>query len=541
MSVLSDAKMYTRFVWGLRSFLGHPITLDQAKATIERRMAERETNFLRLVEQAIFGHRRSPYLPLMKFAGSQMGDIRSMVRTRGLEPTLNALRDAGVYISFEEFKGRTSIVRGGLTVPIDAHSLDNPHLSRYYRAETSGTTGAGTRVDTDLDHLADQSAYLMLTRMAHGVLDVLAAIWRGVLPDGSGLNNVLRAAHFGKYFDRWWSPVAPNDPSVALKYRVANQSTVAIARMLGKPLPWPEHVRLDDAIVVARWAAETLKSHRACLIQAAVSRALRVCLAATEAGLNLKGATFMIAGEPPTPAKVRGIERTGARYFPTYGLAESGRIGMGCSNPASCNDLHLLKDAFSILQRPRPVPGTDVTVDAFNVTSLLFTTPKVMLNVEIDDYGIIEQRSCGCLLESLGFTEHIRDIRSFRKLTGEGVTLVGSEMIRVLEEVLPARFGGSPLDYQLLEEEDEQGFTRVSLLVDPHIDLADEAAVIDVMVESLRRSSVGADAACAIWSQAGTLRVKRMRPIWTARGKLMPLHLASRSNSRAPGSVHGGQ
>ena len=524
--------MYARFAWGLRAFLAHPITLDQAKATIERRMAERETNFLRLVEQGVFGHRRSPYLPLMKLAGSEMGDIRNMVRTRGLEPTLNELRNAGVYISFEEFKGRTPIVRGGLTVPTDAHGFDNPYLSRYYRTETGGTTGAGTRVNTDLDHLAVQSVHLMLTRMAHGVLDVPAAIWRGVLPDGSGINNVLWAAHFGRYFDRWWSPVAPNDPNVALKYRVATQSTVAIARMLGKPLPWPEHVRLDDAIVVARWAAETLKSHKGCLIQAAVSRALRVCLAATEAGLNLKGATFMIAGEPLSPAKVKGIERTGARCFPTYGMAESGRIGMGCSNPASCDDLHLLKDAFAVIQKSRQVPGSEVTVDAFNVTSLLFTTPKVMLNVEIDDYGIIEQRSCGCPLEGLGFTEHIREIRSFRKLTGEGVTLVGSEMVRVLEEVLPARFGGSPLDYQLLEEEDEQGFTRVSLLVDPGIDIADEAAVIDVVYESLRRSSVGADDARTIWSQAGTLRVKRMKPVWTARGKLMPLHLAGGNKRR---------
>jgi hypothetical protein len=149
-----------------------------------------------------------------------------------------------------------------------------------------------------------------------------------------------------------------------------------------------------------------------------------------------------------------------------------------------------------------------------------------MLNVEIDDYGIIEQRSCGCPLEALGFTEHIREIRSFRKLTGEGVTLVGSEMVRVLEEVLPARFGGSALDYQLLEEEDEQGFTRISLLVDPRVDIADETAVIDVVYESLGRSSVGANDARTIWSQAGTLRVKRMKPIWTARGKLMPLHLA---------------
>jgi hypothetical protein len=163
-------------------------------------------------------------------------------------------------------------------------------------------------------------------------------------------------------------------------------------------------------------------------------------------------------------------------------------------------------------------------VHAFYFTTLLPTAPKLMLNVESDDYGLIESRPCGCLLESYGFTEHLRHIRSFRKLTGEGVTLVDGEMIRVLEEVLPARFGGSPLDYQLLEEEDENGFTRLSLLVSPEIEIAEETAVIRVVLEALAQGSASAVLAQAIWSQAETLRVRRMKPILTSRGKLMPLH-----------------
>jgi hypothetical protein len=140
-------------------------------------------------------------------------------------------------------------------------------------------------------------------------------------------------------------------------------------------------------------------------------------------------------------------------------------------------------------------------------------------------------------LEACGFTEHLRHIYSFRKLTGEGVTLVGSEMIRILEEVLPARFGGSPLDYQLLEEEDAAGFTRLSLVVSPKVALADEGAVIQVVLAALGQGSVAADAARSIWQQAATLRVKRMEPIWTARGKLMPLHLARRAEPAADASL----
>jgi hypothetical protein len=154
-----------------------------------------------------------------------------------------------------------------------------------------------------------------------------------------------------------------------------------------------------------------------------------------------------------------------------------------------------------------------------------------MLNVESDDYGVIETRSCGCPLETYGFAEHLRHVKSFRKLTGEGVTLVGGEMVHVLEEVLPARFGGSPLDYQLLEEEDEQGFTRLSLVISPKIEIEDEAEVVQTVLEALGRGSDAADQARALWSQAGSLQVKRTEPVWTSRGKLMPLRLARDSRS----------
>jgi hypothetical protein len=52
--------------------------------------------------------------------------------------------------------------------------------------------------------------------------------------------------------------------------------------------------------------------------------------------------------------------------------------------------------------------------------------------------------------------------------------------------------------------------------------------VIDTVLEALRESSVAADLARAIWNHAGALQVKREEPVWTARGKLMPLHLAQR-------------
>ena len=244
--------------------------------------------------------------------------------------------------------------------------------------------------------------------------------------------------------------------------------------------------------------------------------------------MDLTGVTFRVGGEASTPAKVAAMTRTGARSYPMYHLTEAGLVGMGCGQPVDCNDLHLLKDIVALIQHPRQVPGTNITVDAFHFTTLLPTAPKLMLNVESDDYGVIETRSCGCPLETYRFTEHLCDVRSFSKLTGEGVTLVGSEMVRILDEVLPAKFGGSPLDYQLAEEEDGHGFTRLSLFVSPRVQNVDEKEVIETVLDAMRRSSVAADLAQAHWRQAQTLRVQRKEPVWTDRGKLNPLHLAKK-------------
>src|SRR5262245_27296702 len=143
MNVLADAKMYGRFAWGLRGFLRRTISLEEARAIVQRRLAEREANFLRLVERGIFGYACSPYRPLLQQAGCELGDIQNMVRSKGLEETLRALRAAGAYVTFEEFKGREPIVRHGQVIPVQARDFNNPYLSHYYQVETGGSSGAG--------------------------------------------------------------------------------------------------------------------------------------------------------------------------------------------------------------------------------------------------------------------------------------------------------------------------------------------------------------------------------------------------------------
>jgi hypothetical protein len=139
-------------------------------------------------------------------------------------------------------------------------------------------------------------------------------------------------------------------------------------------------------------------------------------------------------------------------------------------------------------------------------------------------------------LESLGWNVHLRQIRSYRKLTGEGVTLIGSEMIHILEVVLPQRFGGTPLDYQLVEQEDERGLTRLYLVISPRVSIRDEVAVLAVVNDALRESSVAADAARVTWKKANSLQIRRAEPIWTGRGKFSPLVRRPRQDSNGNGA-----
>lgn len=105
-------------------------------------------------------------------------------------------------------------------------------------------------------------------------------------------------------------------------------------------------------------------------------------------------------------------------------------------------------------------------------------------------------------------------------MTGRGITLVGSDVEHIVEDVLPARFGGTSQDYQLVEEETETGETELHLLVSPAVQLEDEAEPARVFVEALSRGTPGAALQSAIIKSADAVRVRRLKPQLTANGKL---------------------
>jgi hypothetical protein len=527
----AELRSFGAFLRGLPGFLARQMTYEQARAVVLGRLASREAGLLAALEHGVFGNPRSPYRALLAIAGCEPGDVRALVAREGVEGTLRALRDAGVCLSFEEFKGRVPIVRGGRTIEAAPEDFDNPGFGSYFHITTGGSTGRGRRVLMDLDYFAARLPMNIVTERCIGTAGLPAVNWFDI-PPGHGLGSVLQSVPARRVPERWYTPIRGGRDGTSIRFRLATTAALTVTRLAGHRVPWPRYLPLDRADVIVDWLRETLATRGPCVVRGQVSRVLRVAVAARERGVDLTGAILVGGGEPPTPAKVAVIRATGATFRSSYFFVEAGPVGYSCTTSDDPNDQHLFRDHLALIQAPRRVPGFDVSVNAFYYTTLLPTAPKLLLNVESDDYGIVERRSCGCPWEGLGLTDHVREIRSFRKLSGEGVTLVGSDMERVLEEVLPGRFGGSPLDYQLVEEEDERGFTRLTLLVSPSVPLADEAAAIEAVLDGLRASGAAGDLSRALFRQGGTLRVRREAPRLTRHGKFMPLQLAARAEGR---------
>lgn len=519
----SDLRRALTFAPQFWRFLQTTLSLDDAREELQRRLASRDANFLQVLRNGVYAHPHSPYRRLLSWADCEYEDVARMVHARGLEPTLESLHDAGVYITFDEFKGRAPIVRHGRSLTVRPQDFDNPQVTRpYFYGRTGGTTGASVRIPMTWEHHRDQSVNIMLHQHAHNLLDTKLAFWFPNF-DAVVIPATMELLSFGKTPDRWFGP--PTKMSRWPLPRLAFMAYFIVAGRLARVrVPRPEPIGLEQAEVVARWAARTRDRDGSALVYGYVSQMLRMAQAASDAGLDLTGVTFSGGGEPPTPAKIRTITRTGANWVPTY-YADRVGIGFGCANPLDENDLHFQRDRMALIQKPQAVPGTDRTVDAFCFTSLLGSVPKILLNAVTDDYGVVEKRSCGCPMEELGLGEHLRYVSSYRKLTGEGITLVGSDIERILEEDLPTRFGGSPLDYQIAEEEDADGLTRLYLVVSPRVAMDDERAVVQTVLEGLRKVDGVGPGIASVLEQAGTLRVRRQEPVRTGAGKLMPLHV----------------
>lgn len=503
----------------LPAFLRRPISSHEARATLGLRRERREADFLAFARHAIYEHATSPYRELLRSAGCAYGDLERLVSHDGVEGALRALYRGGVYLTVEEFKGRRPARRGSTTIEVNPNLLRNPLAGSHVPGRSSGSRSAGTVVAFDLDFIRTCGINTCLSLEARGGADWLKADWE--VPGVGGIFRLLKLSSFGAPVNRWFSHV---DPTAEARYRWTARGLRWAGRLARAPLPAPQHAPLDAPLVIARWMADTFRAGHTPYLQTMVSSGVRLSQAAFDAGIDLHGAKFILMGEPITAARLEAIRRSGGEALPRYGSIELGPIGYGCLAAVEPDDVHLFDDLHALIQ-----PGSDAGLhghlaNAVFLSSLRFTVPFVMLNVSMGDQATVGTRRCGCPMERLGWTTHLHQIRSNEKLTGLGVTFLDTDVIRVLEEVLPRRFGGTPTHYQLLEEEAEDGRPVLRLLVHPAVGAIDSAEVANAFLEALASGTDGKRMS-RMWREAGLVRVERREPVATGSGKILHLHV----------------
>ena len=381
MSLLSDLYGLSRFALGLRAFVRSPLTLDESRAIVRRGMERREESFVEKVKVGVFGNPKSPYLKLFRRAGCELDDVAQLTRTEGVEGALERLRDAGIYVTVEEFKGREPIRRGSDTFAVRDTDFDNTWITAHFRSTSGGTTGPPSRIVTDLEHVAQTAPHHHLWFAEHGWLNRPLALWT---PGHTGAaNRHLLCARYGQHPVRWFCTTRPS----SAKDRLAAACVHTLVRYAAQ-IPRGELVPVSEAATIAQYLVGLQQQgQQPCLITAP-SQAIRVCQAACEAARTLENVTFLLGAEPLTRTRLRTIEASGAKAVPTYGFSEGGNVGSQCRTAPAADDIHVSLDAYAVTQRPRRV-ADDVSVDALLLTALRPACPKVLLNAEIGDYAVM--------------------------------------------------------------------------------------------------------------------------------------------------------
>lgn len=510
---------YARMAAGIDAFIRSPVAADPL-GEIRRRVADRESLWLDLVRRAVFDVPAHPYHEMFRLAGCEFGDLENAVRRDGLEPALERLHSEGVRLSNDEFKGRKPIIRNGKTIPATTADFRNPLSGAKIYSSSGGSGGTPTRTPQSPRFHAYLDGYRRLNAQEFAPPGTARIHLKPLLPGTAGLPAAIGAARIGSAWDHWFSFGGPARDSA--HYRGLTNAMVALARLRGYKVPFPEHLPPNDFRPAARAIARRRGAGTPVYVGAFASAGARVALAAVEQGLDIRGTVFALSSEAVTAAKRQAVRDSGCRVVNRYWISEIGPIGFGCLNLEG-RGVHLMRDAVAVFTRRRPAPFSDAEVNALQFTTLLPFCHHVLINAEMDDAATLQPCECDCRFARMGSTHALFDISSFGKLTGSGMSLAGTDMVHILETVLPARFGGGPGDYQLVQREEAEQ-TELVLRMAPHLPDARPDDVKDFVLRQIRGLFGGAEAS-RVWKHAEALQVVREAPVMTARGKILPLQL----------------
>jgi hypothetical protein len=359
---------------------------------------------------------------------------------------------------------------------------------------------------------------LQLTAELWDVADSPGALWRPALPGSGGLIAMLSSAAAGRAPERWFSQLDPQAPGLSTSKRMAN----SLLPMMVWPrrLPRPIHVRASDPLPVLEWCHGALARGRGATLNVYPSSASRLAQLALDSGVSLDWLVLRLVGDPVTASKADRLRASGADPVNAYAFAQQGAVATACPHSAD-EELHLFEHEVAVIERARTRPD-GVPVHALLWTSISIDARSVWINVENDDYGKVDEGAvaCSCLLGEIGMRTRVSNLRGMSKAVTGGITLPSSMVDRLVDVLLPSRFGGGPGDWQLAEG-DGPATSFLEVRADPRLGEVPEGAVVEAILEALVPTEVGVLAA-SVWSDPGFIRLRRTPPVPAPSGKTLP-------------------
>ena len=525
-SDLNKPRSMLALVSSLPAFLRESVDVQTAESEIKQAFDSREDKFLELIYRRVYKSAASPYLRLLKLAGCDYGDLQSHVRRHGLEKALEQLASEGVYLTSDEFKGKKEIVRGKDHFRASPDAFQRPDFAGSFVAQSSGTRNHPIESRISLDWLRIRALGIGLFLNSHNLWSHAHAIYEPILPASTGINNLLYNAKFRIPTDRWFARRIPVNSRIEACYHYSvTYLLVMTARLLGHNFPKPEFIEDGGIEAILRWVEDKRTQAKACCIKTTASNAAKIANVACKKGFSLEGTKFISGGEPFTESKQEVIKRAGASAVPRYNYGGGLTVGLGCANPLYTDEVHVNQYMLAVIQQPRPLTVQDCVIRPLLCTTLHASAPRLLLNVDNGDYAETLLRDCGCALQRAGLTLHLHHIRSYEKFTGEGMNYFYGDLFELLEKILPREFGGGPGDYQLVEEEDGNGQTRLTLLVHPLVEKLEEEKLLSRLQLGLAEGSRNNRSMSKLWQDSRTFRIRREVPHASPRGKILPLHL----------------